>query len=107
MTSTPQARPDRPRVKSSARNDLNRIESTGSPWWTQAPAVALACAAIATAPLRLLAAVADTAVSLAFLAAFGSVALWYTGYIPDDTVAAFLGEIGVRLLSVVENADLI
>lgn len=97
----------KPQARSAARNDLDRIESTGNPWWTQAPSVAMACFSVAMAPFRFLALAADTAVSLSFIAVFGAVGLWYTGYIPDQTVADILGNLGGRLLAILEGSGLL
>lgn len=108
MTTSPQTpRPAKAPPRSSARNDLNRIEATGSPWWANAPSVAMTCLTVAVAPFKLLALAADTAVSLCFLAVFGAVGLWYTGYIPDQTVADILGSVGERLLSILEGTGLL
>ncbi|MDW9481201.1 hypothetical protein GOB57_21380 [Sinorhizobium meliloti] len=108
MTSSPHPpRPAKTPPRSSARNDLDRIEATGTPWWAHAPSVAMTCLTIVAAPFRLLALAADTAVSLCFLAAFGIVGLWYAGYIPDQAVADFLGSVGERLLSILEGTELL
>lgn len=108
MTTPSQApRPAKTPARSSARNDLDRIEATGTPWWAHAPSVAMTCATVIAAPFRALALVADTAVSLCFLAVLGSVGLWYAGYIPDQTVAQILGSVGERLLAILEGTGLL
>ncbi|MBY3155524.1 hypothetical protein HFO56_24665 [Rhizobium laguerreae] len=100
-------RPAKTPARSSARNDLDRIEATGNPWWAQAPSVAMTCLTVTVIPLKLLALAADTAVSVCFLAVFGSVGLWYIGYIPDQTVAEVLGSVGQRLLGILEGTGLL
>jgi hypothetical protein len=67
----------------------------------------MTCLTVASPPLKLNALAADTAVSLCFLAVFGSVGLWYAGYIPDQTVADILGSIGERLLAILEGTGLL
>jgi hypothetical protein len=108
MTNTPQAprRPQQPQ-RSSATNDLNRIEAASAPWWTTAPSVAMNCVAVAVAPFNLLSRLASTAVDLCFLAVVGAIALWWTGYIPQETVVALLGEAGTRILGILEGAGLL
>jgi|HigsolmetaAR202D_1030399.scaffolds.fasta_scaffold00423_13 hypothetical protein len=91
----------------SVAETLSRIETASSPWWAQTPAVAYACLRIAAMPVRLVAAAADAAVSLAFVAMGAAVYMWWTGMIPDEAVAEFLGRIGERLLDIVRSSGLI
>lgn len=93
--------------RSSAKDDLVRIEAAGVAWWATAPSVMMICLSVATAPFRALAIAADAAVSLIFLGVFGAVALWYAGYIPDETVAQALGHVGTRLLAIAEATGII
>jgi hypothetical protein len=41
------------------------------------------------------------------MAVFGTVGLWYIGYIPDQTVAEVLGSVGQRLLGILEGTGLL
>jgi hypothetical protein len=106
-TSTQTTRPTKTATRQTTRNDLDRIEAAATPWWTQLPTVAMMCFTVSVAPFKLLALVADTAVSLCFLAIFGAVGLWYLGYIPDQTVANALGSVGTRLLAILEGTGLL
>jgi hypothetical protein len=67
----------------------------------------MTCLTVIAAPFKALAIVADTAVSLCFLAVFGALGLWYTGYIPDEEVAQVLGAVGQRLLAILEGTGLL
>jgi len=91
-----------PRRQASVRPDLERVAAASRPWWAEAPDVAAKCLALAFAPIRYAALVAETAVSLAFLAVFGAAALWWAGYIPDTVVAQYLGQAGERALAILQ-----
>jgi hypothetical protein len=106
-TSHQSAKAPRQAVKSSARNDLDRIEASGNAWWSKAPEIAMICIAGAIAPFRLLAWAADFAVSVAFLIMIGVIAAAIGGYIPDKVVAEALNVVGTRLLTILESAGLI
>jgi hypothetical protein len=105
--SNPRVQSARPTARTSARADLNRIESASRPWWTELPRVASLCAALIVAPARIFAVAAETAVNVAFLAAIGTLALWYFRFIPDAAVAAVLGQIGDRALGILEGSGLL
>lgn len=107
MTNTPnQPRLAKSAPRSSARNDLDRIEATGSPWWAQAPATAMMCLRIAVAPVKFLDAAADMAVKLSFLAVIGAITLWYLKVIPETVVSAALNDVGTRILGILEASGL-
>ena len=107
MTSAIQTpRPAKTPARSSARNDLNRIEAAGIPWWAHAPSVAMTCFTVAVAPLKFLASAADFALSLAFLSIFAVIGLVYCKVIPDTAVAAVLNEVGTRILGILETSGL-
>lgn len=84
-----------------------RLEAASLPWWGHTPSVVARCVQVAFMPLRLLAAAADAAVSLAFVGLGLSVYLWWTGIIADEAVAGFLGQVGNRLLGIVKSSGLI
>lgn len=97
--------PVRPATKPSGtvKADLARISDSSRPWWAEAPDVAWKCALVAVAPFRALAMALEMAVSAAFVAVFGAAALWWVGYIPDETVAAVLADVGGRVLAVLRE----
>jgi len=110
MSTTPVAQPRKAQARpaqNSVRPELMRIESASAPWWSQAPDVAAKCAHVAFMPLRIAAAAADAAVSLAFVGLGLAVYLWWTGTIEDEAVAGLLGQVGNRLLGIVKNSGLI
>lgn len=95
-------KPTQQRKTPSVRPDLDRIVAVGRPWWAEAPDVAAKCLSLAFAPVRYAAMAAEAAVSLAFLAVIGAIALWWTGYIPDEVVAGYLGQVGDRALAILQ-----
>jgi len=99
--------PVQPKRAPSVRPDLDRIVAAGRPWWAEAPDVAAKCLSLAFAPVRYAALAAEAAVSLAFVAVFGTVGLWWTGYIPDEVVASYLGQVGDRALAILQASGLL
>nr|WP_250807211.1 hypothetical protein [Neorhizobium tomejilense] len=93
--------------RSSARNDLDRIETASTPWWANTPSVAMNCLSIAAVPFNFLSRAASTAVDLCFLAVVATVALWWTGHIPQETVVSVLGDVGQRILGILEGSGLL
>lgn len=107
MTSANQTqRPPKAVTRSSARNDLDRIETAGTAWWANAPTIAMTCLSVSVAPFKLIAAAADFALSLAFLSIFAAIGLVYMQVIPDTAVAALLNEVGTRMLGILETSGL-
>ena len=100
QASRPPQQPQRRQV--SVRPDLDRVAAASRPWWAEAPDVAAKCLALAFAPVRYAALAAEAAVSLAFVAVFGAIGLWWTGYIPDAVVAHYLGQAGDRALAILQ-----
>lgn len=96
-----------PRKTASVRPDLDRIAAAGRPWWADAPDVAAKCLAFAFAPFRYAAMAADAAVSLAFVSVFGTIVLWWAGYIPDSVVASYLGQVGDRALAILQASGVL
>jgi ABC-type multidrug transport system permease subunit len=104
----PQAqRQVRPQQRSTARADLNRIESAGVPWWFHSLAVFKTCAAVAVAPFRIAAGFAEAAVNVTFVVVFGSIGLWLAGYIPDAAVSALVNALGTRVLAILQGSGLL
>jgi len=93
--------------QATVRMEFDRLAAAGRPWWAEAPDIAAKCLAMVVAPIRYAAIVAELAVSLSFLVVVGSALLWWYGYIPDAVVAEFLGNLGERLLSIIETSGLI
>lgn len=100
-------RPAPQKKPQSVRPELERVADAVRPWWAEAPDVAAKCLSLAFAPLRYAALVVEMAVSLCFLAVFGAIALWWTGYIPDETVAHYMGVVGDRALHILRASGVL
>lgn len=99
----PRPRPQpQARRPATVRPDLDRVAAAARPWWAEAPDVAAKCLSLAFAPVRYAVMAAEAAVSLAFLAVFGAISLWWAGYIPDEVVAHYLGQAGERALAILQ-----
>lgn len=100
-------RPAPQKRQQTVRPDLERIADNVRPWWTEAPDVAAKCLTLAFAPVRYAALAAEFAVSLCFLSVFGAAGLWWLGYIPDETVAHYLGVVGDRGLRILQASGVL
>lgn len=89
---------------SGQRGIVTELPIVARPWWYAAPAVLLGCAMVIRAPFRILADVAELAVSLAVLAALGLGAAWYTGHVKDEDVVAALRPVGAKILGMVQKS---
>jgi hypothetical protein len=103
----PGAQQSRPVPRAVATCPCDAGESYGALWWARIPGRTWAVAMALTAPVRALALVMDMMVSAAVLGALGAAAAWWTGRIPDETVARVLGEIGKRGLAVVVKSGVL
>lgn len=107
--SRPRQQTPRPQTRRqpSVRPDLERMAAVSRPWWAEVPDVVAKCLTLAFAPVRYAALAAEAAVSLAFVVVFGTVALWWAGYIPDAVVAHYLGQVGDRALAILQASGVI
>lgn len=95
------------RQGSNVKSELDKIVAVGRPWWSEAPEVVHKCLTLIFAPIRLLAMLLDIVVSMTFISVFGTVALWWFGYISDEFVAKFISSIGDRVLSIIQSSGVL
>lgn len=89
---------------SGQRGIVSELPIVARPWWYDAPSVLLGCARVIRAPFRILADVAELAVSLAVLATIALGAAWYTGHVKDEDVVAALRPVGTKILGMVQKS---
>lgn len=70
------------------------------PWWGKFPDILWKCSLVVISPIRFALFIADAVVSLTFVALIGAIGLWYFGYIPDALIAKYVGDLGNRIISI-------
>lgn len=92
---------------SGVQAEFSRVVAVGVPWWAEAPRIFQVALNVMLLPFKVLVAILDVAVSIVFLVIVGSIVLWWIGYIPDEIVVGFAGDLGNRLLGIIEKAGFI
>lgn len=79
------------------------ILNINSTWWKHIPALAKFFIQTLFFPILLLKYILDLVLSFIVVCIFGSIILWYIGWIPEEVVVNFFGGVGDRGLSILER----
>ncbi|NTF17221.1 hypothetical protein G6L37_02095 [Agrobacterium rubi] len=87
--------------------EFSRLQSASTPWWAHSFDVFTRCVALSVLPFRMAVLAAEAVVAFAFAAVIVAGYLWYTGVIPDSTVAGILSSLGERLIGIIEASGVL
>lgn len=85
----------------------NATQAAGRPWWFDGFSVAWTCVQVIYMPVKIVGDIANALVALIFLAMFAAIGLYFGGYIPNEVLVPLLGQIGDRILNLVQSSGLI